>query len=573
VLAEIVSIGIFIPLFELINQHEISGGLSQSNSDLIIFMQNFMDFFGQELNIESLLILSFSLFVFSKILLYLTAYIQAYYTGLITKNMKDNLLSKYLQAGPSYYDSISIGDFTNSSSVELPAAVNGVMLPIKLMITALSGIGSIVLLLAMSPQLTFLSIFVIGIGVLLPLRWVKATTKAGKKNSYYRSVVTSFLLNRLRSPKLIRLSNTADIEKKHYSRLTEKQRHLTLAIHLLKARITLVLEPIIIGISLLMFYIAFVFMEMPVSSILLYMAVMVRVVPIATNLLTQKQSINRSMGPIQAVERLLVEINQSIATYKKNIPNNILTNIIHKVDTLKFQGVYYNYTDCENDVLSNINYTFNKSTLTAIVGPSGSGKTTFIDIISGYRRPTSGIFLINKVDTAKYNQKMLMSLISYVSQTSKIFDGISIYDYITYGQLNSTKEGVINASKLSGAYDFIKDLPKGFDTVLVGDSSSLSGGQKQRLNLTRALLGGRPILIMDEPTGSLDSISERRFMLNIENIRKETGKIIIVIAHRISTIVGADQIIVLENGSISGVGTHLELIKNNTWYKKAVHGL
>jgi len=573
VVAEIVSIGMFIPLFELINQYGTEG-LEVSNSDIIKYIHKLVIFFGLELTIEVLLILSFMLFLFSKILLYIVNYIQIYYSGIIRKDMRDRLLNNYLQAEASYYDNVGIGNFTNSSSVELPAAVGGTMLPIKFIITIMSAIGSVTLLFIMSPQLTIISMCVIGIGILLPARWVKATTSAGRKNSQYSSITNSFLLDRLKSPRLVRLSNTSDVEMKNYSILTEKHRKINLAIQLLKMRINLVLEPIIIGISLSMFYYGMVFLEMPISTILLFMIVMVKIVPIITNILTQKQSINRSIGPIQVVEKLLDDIDISISNRKKNMSNSNLINEIHAIESLDLKHISFSYK-CPIDsvgenALYSINHTFSKSTLTAIVGPSGSGKTTFIDIISGYRQPTSGSMFINGINANKYNYEMLMSLISYVPQFPQIFDSTTVYEHIAYGKNNATKEEVINASKLSGAYNFIKELPQGFDTVLVGISSSLSGGQRQRLDLSRALLRDTPILIMDEPTGNLDLISEKKLMLNIKKIRETTGKIIIIIVHRIHAIMDADQIIVLEDGKISDKGTHSELVLSSPWYKKAV---
>ena len=574
VTAEIISIGMFLPLFELINQSGLEGlESSSSNSELVVYVHNFMNFIGVDVTIEMLLLVSFILFLLSKVLLYITTYIQIYYSGLIVKKMRGRLLDNYLNAEPSYYDTVGVGDFTNSSSVELPSAVGGVMLPIKLIITVISGIGSIIFLLVMSPQLTLISICVVGVGILLPSRWVKATTNAGKKNSHYSSIITSFLLDRLQSPRLVRLSNTANEEKRNYLILTEKQRKLTLTIQILKARITLVLEPIIIGISLLMFYVALVIIKMPISEILLYMLVMVRIVPIISNILTQKQSINRAKGPIQAIERLIGNMDASVINRKENITNKAPANEINIVEKIELENVYYRYDNCKNNALSHINYIFKKSTLTGIVGTSGSGKTTFVDVISGYRKPTLGSIFINGINTVEYDIEYLMSLVSYVPQAPQIFNGVTVSEHIKYGMQDSTKEEVINASKLSGAYDFIKDLPQGFDTILHGDSSGLSGGQKQRLDLSRALLRDTPILIMDEPTGNLDLISEKELMLNIKNIRKVTGKIIIIIAHRINTIMDADQIIVLENGGIKDVGTHSELILKNSWYKEAVSRL
>ena len=444
VIAEMVSIGMFLPLFEMISQYG-SEGLENSESDVVDYMNDFMHVIGLELTIEILLISSFVLFLFSKVLLYVTTYVQLYYNGLIIKNMKDRLLHEYLQADPSYYDTVGIGNFTNNSFVELPSAVGGVMLPIKLITTIMSGIGSIILLLLLSPELTLISICVISIGTIIPARWVKATTKVGQKNTHYRSVVTSFLLDRLQSPRLVRLSNTANAEEESYTILTEKHRNLTLAIQILKARISLVLEPMIIGISLSMFYVALVYLEMNISTILLYMVVMVRILPIATSMLTQKQGINRAYGSIQAIDKLSNDINKSIKNRTKNTLSRNLISEISKVDSLRLENANFHYNNCENNVLSDINHTLKKSSLTAIVGPSGSGKTTFVDIISGYRQLVSGTLLVNEVDIDKYNPESLMSLVSYVPQVPQIFDGITIYEHIAYGKPNSTKDEVINA--------------------------------------------------------------------------------------------------------------------------------
>ena len=575
VVVETISIGIFLPIFELVNQQGIErvSSTGSTGTGMVDYIRIFTGFIGLKFNIETLLILSFTLFLSSKVLLYFSSYVQLYYSGFIIKSMKDRLLRMYLGAESTYYDTINIGDFTNSSSVELSSAVGGAILPIKFIITIMSSMGSVALLFILSPELTFVTLCIVGVGTVIPARWVKTATKVGRKSSRYSSIVTSFLLDRLQSPRLVRLSNTAHAEEESYYALTEKQRNLSLIIHLIKARISLSLEPIIIGISLLMFYVALEYLEMNINSVLLYMAVMIRIVPIISNILIQKQSLNRSIGPINKIDQLLVNMEKSANKRKENLLNKDQICRINKVDELKLKNVNFYYNDYERNVLSDINYTFKKSTLTAIVGPSGGGKTTFVDIVSGYRRPTFGDLFINDINANEYGSEALISSISYVPQSPQIFDGITVYEHISYGMKHSTERDVINASKLSGAYGFIKNMPQGFDTVLIGGSSGLSGGQKQRLDLSRALLRKSPILIMDEPTGNLDLISEKNLMLSIKNIREATENIVIIIAHRIHTIMDADQIIVLEDGEISGIGTHTELLLNNSWYQKAVKEL
>ena len=258
VVVETISIGIFLPIFELVNQQGIErvSSTGSTGTGMVDYIRIFTGFIGLKFNIETLLILSFTLFLSSKVLLYFSSYVQLYYSGFIIKSMKDRLLRMYLGAESTYYDTINIGDFTNSSSVELSSAVGGAILPIKFIITIMSSMGSVALLFILSPELTFVTLCIVGVGTVIPARWVKTATKVGRKSSRYSSIVTSFLLDRLQSPRLVRLSNTAHAEEESYYALTEKQRNLSLIIHLIKARISLSLEPIIIGISLLMFYVA-----------------------------------------------------------------------------------------------------------------------------------------------------------------------------------------------------------------------------------------------------------------------------------------------------------------------------
>jgi ABC-type multidrug transport system fused ATPase/permease subunit len=203
--------------------------------------------------------------------------------------------------------------------------------------------------------------------------------------------------------------------------------------------------------------------------------------------------------------------------------------------------------------------------LNAIVGPSGGGKSTLIDIISGYRKQTKGSVVINGKD----NNASLLD-VSFVPQEPQIFDG-TVRSHILYGGSSNDDSILITAAKLSGAYEFINNLPDKFDTILKENASNLSGGQKQRLDLARALAKDSQLLILDEPTGNLDMLSERSFMKTIDNIRKETNKIIIIIAHRLNTIKNADQIIVLEDGVITGIGEHSELLVENLWYKDSIN--
>jgi len=559
--AELAGLGMFLPVFEILKDGDF---LNAGPKDgIIAYLFIFFDFLNIKPSLESLLIFTFLLFSISKLLLYLVGYTNAFYLGVLTKTARDNLLKSYLNCDSAYYDEVGIGSFINRSTVELPSAISGIMVPIKFIVLSITALGSFVLLLFISYKLTLLSVFIVIISLVYPYRWVKATTGAGKKNSRYNSVLTSFLLDRLRSPRLVRLTGTSNSEGNAYSEITEKQRKLTLAIHLLKARVDLILEPAVVGASLMMLYVALSLLKLEFSMIMLYLIIMIRLVPIIRGLVNQKQSMNRCEGPIESMNSVLQDMEESIKTFREYSSNNLSHKIV-ELDSIQLEEVSFTYKNKIKPALESINLRFNNSTLNAIVGPSGGGKSTLIDIISGYRKQTEGSVVINGKD----NNASLLD-VSFVPQEPQIFDG-TVRSHILYGESSYDDSVLITAAKLSGAYEFINNLPDKFDTKLKENASNLSGGQKQRLDLARALAKDSQLLILDEPTGNLDMLSERSFMKTIDNIRNETNKIIVIIAHRLNTIKNADQIIVLEDGVITGIGEHSELLVENLWYKDSI---
>jgi ABC-type multidrug transport system fused ATPase/permease subunit len=565
-ITELASIGMFLPVFQLASQSGDLSSFSESDNSIV---NSILQFFDYSFGLSELLLAIFLLFLISKITKFFIDKINAYYMGIMLKDMRIKLLDSYLKADASLYDQISISDFTNSSTVELKSAVNGIMIPIKFIITIISSLMTILFLFLLSYELTIVSISILIIVTLPILRWVKATTQAGKKNSSYNKIITTFLIRRLRSPRLVRLSGTGDAEIKQYKRITEKQRVLTLAIHVLKARISLTIEPLIIGISLLIMYYSLVFLGLGIETIILYLIIMVRMIPVVTTLLTQKQSINRAIGPIQAIENL-------VSLLKKHTLDQLLhqnknsDQLVGSIKEIQLQDVLYSYNNSNSTVLNDVNISFISSSLSAIVGPSGSGKSTLVDIISCYRQPVSGSIYVNGSKLNETMSKQMIKLVSYVPQDPQLFEG-TIHSHIAYGNPGATNESIYLAAKLSGAIEFINKLEHGFDTQILQDASNLSRGQKQRLDLSRAILTNSPVIILDEPTGNLDSIAEKKFIQTLHDIKKQTNKIVIMIAHRLNTVVDADQIIVLQDGVITGCGKHNELVSDNQWYAEAVN--
>ena len=205
-----------------------------------------------------------------------------------------------------------------------------------------------------------------------------------------------------------------------------------------------------------------------------------------------------------------------------------------------------------NKVLDHINMDIRKYEKIALVGSSGSGKSTIIKSLMSFVNYNGDIKLWGK-SFKDYDLYYLRSLMSYVPQESTLFN-CSIYENILYGNLEATKEEVINAAKLAYAHDFIMELPEGYDTKVGENGSHLSGGQRQRICIARAFLKNSPILFLDEATSALDSESENEIQMAINNIMK--GRTIVMVAHRLSTVVDCDRIYVINEGKVLEEGNH-----------------
>lgn len=237
-------------------------------------------------------------------------------------------------------------------------------------------------------------------------------------------------------------------------------------------------------------------------------------------------------------------------------------------DKLEFQNVSFKYKNKDGDkfenlVLNNISFTINKGTTLALVGPSGGGKTTICHLIPRFYDIIDGSIKIDDIDIRQYSLESLRNNIGIVAQDVFLFGG-TIKENIAYGKLDASMDEIIAASKSANIHEFIETLPQGYDTYVGERGVKLSGGQKQRISIARAFLKNPPILILDEATSALDTISELQIQNSLDNLSK--GRTTIVVAHRLSTVKNADEIMVVTKDGIIEKGTHNELLQNNGLY-------
>lgn len=254
----------------------------------------------------------------------------------------------------------------------------------------------------------------------------------------------------------------------------------------------------------------------------------------------------------------------SVIDTEPAIRNNEKAIVIEQFkDSIEFHNVSFAYD--RDHVLRNINLKIDKGRTIALVGPSGGGKSTLADLVPRFYDPTEGEVLMDGISLKDYDIESLRKQIGVVTQESILFND-TIFNNISFGQEKVNEEDVIRAAKIANAHDFIMETENGYQTVIGERGSKLSGGQRQRLSIARAVLKNPPILILDEATSALDSESEKLVQEALTNLMKNRTSI--VIAHRLSTIQHADEIMVIQNGSIIERGKHDELISRNGLYRK-----
>lgn len=229
-----------------------------------------------------------------------------------------------------------------------------------------------------------------------------------------------------------------------------------------------------------------------------------------------------------------------------------------------FENVFFKYAPHLPYVLNGINLFIPANQVIAFVGPSGSGKTTLVSLLPRFYDPQKGTVYLDDIPLKDFNIWDLRKFFGIVLQEPFLFN-LSIWENLILVKPEATKEEVIEACKLAMAHEFIKELPKGYETVLGEEGFSLSGGQKQRLALARVFLKKPPIIILDEATSQLDSLTETAIHSALDKFRG--SHTIIIIAHRLSTVKKADKIFLLEQGKVIAEGTHEELLKNSLLYQ------
>ena len=412
----------------------------------------------------------------------------------------------------------------------------------------------VILAFILSWNLSLVALCTLVLAALTSKRLISRVKDYGEKgvnanNAYNRQIVDVF-----KGSKLVRSFAIEEFILERLNKLNARATSIQAKILVNQSLMKFEIQALISSALVLILFIAVNLLNIEVTTLLIFLYIVLRVAPKFFSLQGQLYSYNANSPSLQIVDKLIYD-----SIHNKEILNNTFVNSPKFKSSIKLQDVSFKYNNQDTFVLQNISVEIKKSEFIAIVGPSGSGKSTLLDIFMGLITPTSGQVSVDGECLTKLDLNAYKAQIGFVPQESMLFDG-TIKDNLNLNQVHD-QSTIDEALKIAQVYDFIDTLPRGLETEIGEAGSNLSGGQRQRLSIARALIRKPEILILDEATSSLDGRSELLFQNAIETI--SSNYTLIVVAHRLSTIKKAEKIIVIDQGELVESGTYDDLMAKN----------
>ncbi|WP_314236192.1 ABC transporter ATP-binding protein [Capnocytophaga sputigena] len=504
-----------------------------------------------------------SLFLLKNLFSYLASFFITYLRNGVLKDLRNNLYKKIVNQPIAFFSDQRKGDIMSRMIGDVNEVQNSMLSALESFIREpLTIIFSILVMLGISVKLTLFTFIFIPIAAAV----ISKIGKSLKKNSIAvqqeQGRFLSLIEETIGGLRVIKAFNAESIFSKRFADSSQTFNRLSNKVmnrQNLGSPMSEFLGILMIAV-LLWFGGSLVLVDKTLEG-----TQFIAFMGLAYNILTPAKAISKASYDMRrgnaAAERIL-----EILDYENPIKERENPVVIKDFTTaITLNNVTFAYA--EQPVLTNFSLEVPKGKTVALVGQSGSGKSTIANLITRFYDVNQGAILIDGVDVKDMQTASLRKLIGVVSQDSILFN-VTIKNNLLIGKPDATDEEIITAAKIANAYEFINDLPEGFDTNIGDAGSKLSGGQKQRLSIARAVLKNPPIMVLDEATSALDTESERLVQNALENMMKHRTSI--VIAHRLSTIQNADLIVVMQKGRIVEQGTHSELIQKNGMYKRLV---
>ncbi len=572
----LLSLVLFIPFLQLIFSSEklqtvipkptYSGDISLL-PEFIIKSYNFqmhdMVIHDPKQALFSVCIMVFSAFFLKNLFRYMAIWFQSELRFSVVRDVRDELFEKSIHLPLSFHTQERKGDLISRMSSDVGEIENGVVALLEILFRdPISIFIHIVSLFYISPALTLASFFLLPISAFVISRVGKSLKRTAQQNQEQLGLLISSIDESLSGVRIIKSFNASGFIFNLFKKLN--LRHQKLHTKTMRKKDVSSLLNETIGAGVMMCLVWFGGQEiLENTNNGLTGELFLTFIIIFSQLLRPIQSISNGMALMNKAKVSLDRVNEVLQTDEKITEKPNAKTIVDFKSKISFENISFKYA--EETIISSFSLEVKKGKLIAIVGESGSGKSTLMDLLPRFYDVNEGSILIDEVDIRDYKIADLRGLIGIVSQESILFN-ISVLENIAFGDPNPDRNRVIEAAKIANAHGFISDMDEAYDSIVGERGNKLSGGQKQRLSIARAVYKNPKILILDEATSALDTESEMLVQEALEKLMQNRTSF--VIAHRLSTVRNADEIIVLAKGKIIEQGNHEDLMKKRGAYQK-----
>lgn len=483
-------------------------------------------------------------------------------TGLkVLEVLRNELFAKIVCLPMRFFEQSQVGMLMSrilNDVAEIRQSLPSFVMLIREVVTIIALVG---LVFYRDPYLAFWAVLVLPLAIYPFIHFGRKLRKLGRKNQSKISDINSLLQESFSGIKVIKAFANEKLESDRFT--LENGRLVQIAVkQILNSELSSRFMEIVgaLGVGLVLWYggVQVIEGQSTPGTFFSFIAALIMLYEPVKKINSANMSIQRAFAGAERVFEILdskdIQVEES-GTVEFSGP----------FKKLEIKDLSFSYPGAEEYALKGVDLTVNAGQKIAIVGPSGSGKTTLVNLIPRFYDTTEGEVILNGLPHDQYTLKSLRLSLGMVSQENFLFNS-TVRDNIAYVQHSSPDEEVISAAKTAFAHEFIEALPEGYETMVGERGVRLSGGQKQRLTIARALMKNPSLLILDEATSALDTEAERIVQMALENLMKDRTSI--VIAHRLSTVLSADVILVMHQGKIISRGSHRELLDSCPLYTK-----
>jgi len=521
---------------------------------------------GVPINLATLLLISFIPILLRQVAFYLNAWYSSVVQNRAMIRLRVQGFDALAHTDLSFIAGRSQGDLVAFLTGQIEGAGQALLQFLRLIAVIVLVVVYSAALLYVSPVMTGIALFAVILMSVLVRSNITSARRVGTRWSELSRQAYSAFAERVGGIRLIKMLGQEDRETAAARDLSDQLMTASVQIALTQARIEVIVDPALMLGAFVVLFVGIQFLHMSLAGLGIFLFVLLRMNAKAKEFSTGRQTFSAYLESLLFVDR-----TTKAAQKARRIVSgpSLFTGLVREI-TLEGVGFAYEPDDEDSPepeaVLTDVDASFPVHTTTAIVGRSGAGKSTLVELIPRLKDPTAGRVLFDGVDVREFELRSLRRRIGYMTQEATLFDD-TVRGNLLYGLERTPTETEVRAA-LEGAFaaNFVDAMPEGLETEIGDRGVRLSGGERQRLGLARVLLQDPDILILDEPTSALDSESERYIQEALDRVRDT--KTIIVIAHRLSTVMKADQILLLEGGQVAERGTHAELLANDGAYRQ-----